>query len=82
MPSYILIRNKKILVLKKNKNILKYNNPETDLTSLLLFEPWRKPEDIGNLEEDPEIVRSAKRRGEEFFCDSCDFNGEETESEN
>ena len=82
LPSYILIRNKKILVLKKNKNILKYNNPETDLTSLLLFEPWRKPEDIGNLEEDPEIVRSAKRRGEEFFCDSCDFNGEETESEN
>ena len=73
LPMYLLIRGKKILVLKKKASILKYNNPNTDMTSLVLYEPWRKPEDMDNLETDDVIVKNAKERRKEVFCNSIDF---------
>ena len=73
LPMYLLIRGKKILVLKKKASILKYSNPNTDMTSLVLYEPWRNPEDMNNLETDEVIVKNAKGRRKEVFCNSIDF---------
>ena len=62
LPKLILIRNKKILVLKKKENVVKFKNGNVPLTDLLLCEPWRNAEDINNLEINPTVMEEAKKR--------------------
>ena len=70
LPKYLLIK-KKILSLRKNSATLKYETPHDDVVSLLLYEPWRNPEDITILEMDLITVEEAKMRRKLVFpcCD-------------
>ena len=62
LPKFLLLENQKILVLKKKQNVLKFDNPGAEFTTLLLCEPWRIPEDFDQLEADPEVMSKAKLR--------------------
>ena len=65
LPHYILI-NDTILVLKKNSSVLKYSDPEEDMTNVILFEPWKK-DDFGEIIDHEDTVKKAKERRYEVF---------------
>ena len=58
----MLLKNKKILTLKKNKNIVKFTNPNDKLTDLILCEPWREPTDFDTFESDAGMIKNATMR--------------------
>ena len=61
LPRYMLLENK-ILVLKRQKCVLKFKNEGQALTDLILYEPWRSPNDFDVLEADPDIIKKARSR--------------------
>ena len=64
LPEYILIKNKKILILKKNPNVIKFKDAAEPMTALILAEPWRDPEELDEYEinQDSEDVKKARLR--------------------
>ena len=64
LPQYILLRNMKILTLKKKENVVNYSNNENNenLTNLILVEPWRSPGDLDWMELDLELIEDVIRR--------------------
>ena len=61
LPQYILLRNMRILTLKKKENVVNYSNNE-NLTNLILVEPWRSPDDLDWIERDLELFEDVMRR--------------------
>ena len=62
LPRYMLLDNTKILVLKSQKCVLKFKNEGLALTDLILYEPWRSPNDFDFLEADPDVIQKARIR--------------------
>ena len=67
LPKFILINNKKILRLKKNKNVVKFKNTSDSLTSLILCEPFTSCEQFNEFENNSELIRNAELRMKEIL---------------
>ena len=81
LPKLILIRNNKILILKKKTNVVKFKNPKDPMTNLLLCEPWRSSDDFSQFEENPELLKEALKRRKLLMPFSVDNYPETSTSE-
>ena len=81
LPQFLLLKNKKILTLKKKMNIVKYQNRKQDLTNLLLVEPWRYPEDLDWMEGEGDLAADVSRRKKLILPHSSLINLEEIDEE-
>ena len=71
LPKLILIRDQKILILKRFVNVAKFRKAEDPFSNLLLCEPWRSVEDLSKLENNMEASRKALKRRKELLPFSC-----------
>jgi hypothetical protein len=67
LPKFILINNHKILVLKKNKNIVKFKNKSSPLTSLILCEPFTSSDQLNQFEMNSTMINNAVLRMKEIL---------------
>ena len=72
LPKFILINSHKILVLKQNRNVVKFKNQSSELTSLLLCEPFTSTEQLDEFENDSNMINNAVLRMKEILP-LCEF---------
>ena len=65
LPKTILLRNGKIMIMRKGNNIVKYE--DNQLANLILCEPWRLDADLDELEGNLEVCRMAEMRRKEVL---------------
>ena len=62
LPKFILINNHKIVVLKKERNVVKFKNKSIALTSLILCEPFTSSDQLNDFENDNDVVKNCVLR--------------------
>lgn len=67
LPKFILINNHKILVLKKHRNVVKFKNKSSSLTSLILCEPFTSSEQLNEFENNSNMINNAVVRMKEIL---------------
>lgn len=67
LPKFILINSHKVLVLKKHRNIVKFKNRSSALTSLILCEPFTSSEQLNEFENDVNMIDNAVIRMKEIL---------------
>lgn len=74
LPAYMLIGNKKIIVQKKQLNVVKFKDGGEPIATLVLVEPWREAQEFDKLIGDQEVLTKAQLRLKQMIptC-SCDY---------
>ena len=65
LPKAILLKNGKVLSMRKGETIIKYE--ENGLANIILCEPWRQDIDLGEMEGNEEVCRMAEMRRKEIL---------------
>ena len=65
LPKAILLKNGKVLSMRKGETIIKYE--ENGLANIILCEPWRQDIDLGEMEGNEEVCRMAELRRKEIL---------------
>ena len=65
LPKTILLTSGKVLIMRKGKNIVKYE--ENKLANVILCEPWREDSDFNELEGNCEVYSMTEMRRKEIL---------------